>query len=133
MQWGILRNELGLCLSHSHCKQTFMNCTTVRTPKFSAFWFDTYFNTHPIFNSPRSQGFFPLLHMRVPPACFPLLIYSYFVIMSQPNTQPNNKDKHPGVIDLSPQRCTPAHKRVDDEKAAEEKQAREDVYKAGIR
>lgn len=37
------------------------------------------------------------------------------------------------MVDLSPQRRTQAHKRVDDELSAEEKQAREEARSAGIR
>ena len=48
------------------------------------------------------------------------------------NTCADNKDKHPGVIDLSPQRCTQAQKRANDEKSEEEKQARDAVHQAGI-
>jgi hypothetical protein len=50
-----------------------------------------------------------------------------------PNTRPNNKDKHPGIVDLSPPRRTQAHKRADDEKTPEEKQAQEEARQAGIR
>ncbi len=53
--------------------------------------------------------------------------------MSRPNTRPNNKDKHPGRVDLSPQRRTQSQKRADDEKSMEEKQAREEHHKAGVR
>ena len=53
--------------------------------------------------------------------------------MSRLNTRPNNKDKHPGIVDLSPQRRTPVQKKADDAKAMEEKQAREDTHKAGVR
>jgi hypothetical protein len=62
-----------------------------------------------------------------PLACSPL------VIMARISTRANNKDKHPGVVDLSPQRRTHTQKRADDEKAVEEKQAKEDARKAGIR
>jgi hypothetical protein len=50
-----------------------------------------------------------------------------------PNTRPNNKDKHPRRVDLSPQRRTQTQKRSDDAKSAEEKQAQEEVRQAGIR
>jgi hypothetical protein len=53
--------------------------------------------------------------------------------MNRLQTRPNNKNKHPGIVDLSPQRRTPAQKRADDEKTAEEKQAQEDARKVGIR
>ena len=53
--------------------------------------------------------------------------------MSRINTRPKNRDQHPGIVDLSPQRRTQAHKRVDDERSAEDKQAREEARKAGIR
>jgi hypothetical protein len=53
--------------------------------------------------------------------------------MSRLNTRPSNKDKHPGLPDLSPQRRSPAQKRADDKRAAEEKQAKEDAQKQGIR
>jgi len=52
--------------------------------------------------------------------------------MSHPNTHLNNRDKHPGVVDLSPQRCTQSQKRADNEKTKEEKQAGEEVHKAWI-
>ncbi|KAI9432031.1 hypothetical protein H4582DRAFT_2062213 [Lactarius indigo] len=42
-------------------------------------------------------------------------------------------NKHPGVVDLSPQRRTHGQKKADEEKTAEEKQAREETRKAGIR
>jgi hypothetical protein len=48
------------------------------------------------------------------------------------NTRAENKNKHPGVVDLSPQRRTHAQKRADDKKSEEEKQAREAVRQAGI-
>ncbi|KAI9438746.1 hypothetical protein H4582DRAFT_2076372 [Lactarius indigo] len=53
--------------------------------------------------------------------------------MSRLNTRPSNKNKHPGVVDLSPQRRTHGQKKADEEKTAEEKQAREETRKAGIR
>ena len=53
--------------------------------------------------------------------------------MSRMNTRPNNRDKHPGVVDLSPQRCTHVQKSADDGKSAEDKQAREEARKASIR
>lgn len=43
--------------------------------------------------------------------------------MSRMNTRPNNRDKHPGVVDLSPQRRTHVQKSTDDGKSAEDKQA----------
>ena len=53
--------------------------------------------------------------------------------MSHLNTHPNNKNKHPGIVDLSPQRRTPIQKKADNTKAMEEKQAREGTHKAGVR
>jgi hypothetical protein len=53
--------------------------------------------------------------------------------MSRLQTCANNKDKHPGVVDLSPQRRTHTQKKADDERAAEEKQAREVARMATIR
>lgn len=53
--------------------------------------------------------------------------------MSRMNTRPNNRDKHPGVVDLSPQRRTHVQKSADDGKSAEDKQAREEARKASIR
>jgi hypothetical protein len=53
--------------------------------------------------------------------------------MSRLQTRANNKDKHPGVVDLSPQRRTQTKKRVDDERTVEEKQFREEARKATIR
>ncbi|KAI9431350.1 hypothetical protein H4582DRAFT_2085196 [Lactarius indigo] len=53
--------------------------------------------------------------------------------MSHLNSRPSNKNKHPGVVDLSLQRCTHGQKKADEEKTAEEKQAREETQKAGIR
>jgi hypothetical protein len=50
-----------------------------------------------------------------------------------PITRPDNKNKHPGLVDLSPQRRTHAQKRADDEKFTEDKQAREDIFREGIR
>jgi hypothetical protein len=49
-----------------------------------------------------------------------------------PNTRPSNKDKHPGIVDLSPQRHTHAQKKADDEKSEEDKLAREADRQAGI-
>jgi hypothetical protein len=77
---------------------------------------------------------FPFTHS---PSCvFPLLRAapaSSLIIMSPLTTRPNNKNKHPGIVDLSPQRRTHTQKRADDETAAEEKQAKRDAHKAGIR
>ncbi|KAH9046393.1 hypothetical protein EDB83DRAFT_2317717 [Lactarius deliciosus] len=53
--------------------------------------------------------------------------------MNHLSTRAANKDKHPGVVDLSPQRRTHEQKKANDEKAAEDKQAREEARKAGIR
>ncbi|KAN0130534.1 hypothetical protein V8E53_009217 [Lactarius tabidus] len=50
-----------------------------------------------------------------------------------PITRPDNKNKRPGLVDLSPQRRTHAQKRADDEKFTEDKQAREDIRREGIR
>jgi hypothetical protein len=52
--------------------------------------------------------------------------------MSHHNTHPNNKDKHPGMVDLSPQRRTQTQRKVENEISAEDKQAREEARKAGI-
>jgi hypothetical protein len=49
-----------------------------------------------------------------------------------PITRPDNKNKHPRLVDLSPQRHTHAQKRADDEKFTEDKQAREDICREGI-
>ncbi|KAH9016476.1 hypothetical protein EDB84DRAFT_1443109 [Lactarius hengduanensis] len=49
------------------------------------------------------------------------------------NTRAGNKDKHPGRVDLGPPRRTPDQKRTDDRRIAEEKEAREDHRKAGVR
>lgn len=53
--------------------------------------------------------------------------------MSRPNTRPNNKDKHPGMVDLSPPRRTQTHKRVENERSTEEKLASEEARQTGIR
>ncbi|KAH9020127.1 hypothetical protein EDB85DRAFT_1896313 [Lactarius pseudohatsudake] len=53
--------------------------------------------------------------------------------MSHLGTRATNKDKHPGVVDLGPQRRTHEQKKADNEKTAEDKQAREETRKAGIR
>ncbi|KAH9071089.1 hypothetical protein EDB83DRAFT_2517683 [Lactarius deliciosus] len=53
--------------------------------------------------------------------------------MNRLSTRAANKDKHPGVVDLSPKRRTHEQKKADDEKAEEDKQAREETRKAGIR
>ena len=49
-----------------------------------------------------------------------------------PANSHSNKDKHPGIVDLSPQRRTQAQKKADDEKTMEEKQAQQTAHKAGI-
>jgi hypothetical protein len=52
----------------------------------------------------------------------------------RPNTRPTNKDKHPGRVDSSPgPRRSQLQKKADDGNSAEERQAREDTRKAGIR
>ncbi|KAH9023451.1 hypothetical protein EDB85DRAFT_1894781 [Lactarius pseudohatsudake] len=48
-------------------------------------------------------------------------------------TRTGNKDKHPGRVDLGPPRRTPDQKRTDDRRIAEEKEAREDHRKVGVR
>jgi hypothetical protein len=53
--------------------------------------------------------------------------------MNRLTTRTNNKDKHPGIVDLSPQRRTHTQKKADDEKAAEDKEAREGAHRAGVR
>ncbi|KAI9436910.1 hypothetical protein H4582DRAFT_2058382 [Lactarius indigo] len=63
----------------------------------------------------------------VSPLHVPQLVY-----MSRLNTRPSNKNKHPGVVDLSLQRCTHGQKKANEEKTVEEKQAREETQKAGI-
>ena len=52
--------------------------------------------------------------------------------MSCINTCAANKVKHPGLVDLSPQRCTHSQKKADDERAGEDKQAREEAHVNGI-
>lgn len=53
--------------------------------------------------------------------------------MSRINTRASNKDKHPGEVDLSPQRRTNAPKKASDNISAEERQAQEESRKAVIR
>jgi hypothetical protein len=52
--------------------------------------------------------------------------------MSCITTHASNKDKHPGIVDVSPTRCAPVCKKVDNQESAEEKQAREEAHRAGI-
>jgi hypothetical protein len=53
--------------------------------------------------------------------------------MSRPNTRPKNKDMHPGIVDLSPQRRMHAQKKANDDRSTEERQAREEAHKLSIR
>lgn len=55
------------------------------------------------------------------------------VVMSRMTTRPANKDKHPGEVDVSPQRRTTTQKRVADNVSAEERQVREETRKNTIR
>jgi hypothetical protein len=54
------------------------------------------------------------------------------VLMSHMTTQPSNKDKHLGEVDLSPQRHTNIQKKVANHVSAEEKQAQEESHKSMI-
>ncbi|KAF8267185.1 hypothetical protein EI94DRAFT_1701211 [Lactarius quietus] len=67
-------------------------------------------------------------------SCFPLLCIPCPVIMSCLNTCASNKDKHPGMVDMSPPRHAPApsRKKVIDEQTPEDKLAREESCMAGI-
>jgi hypothetical protein len=53
--------------------------------------------------------------------------------MNRHNTRPNNKDKHPGMVDLSLQRRTQTQRKVENKISAEDKQAREEARKAGVK
>jgi hypothetical protein len=100
---------------------------------FSAF-FVSFTQTHNIQHSTtHAYGFPSPPHSGVPLPCIPLLLSPpCLAIMSHHNTCPNNKDKHPGMVDLSLQRRTQTQRRVENELSAEDKEAREEARKAGI-
>jgi hypothetical protein len=52
--------------------------------------------------------------------------------MERMNLRAANKAKHPGLVDLSPPRRTHNQKRANDERAGEDKQAREEAHANGI-
>ena len=85
-------------------------------------------------NYPLQLWFVFPLHLLSPLLCSRLAFPSHIPCLAamSPNTRPENKNKRPGIVDLSPQRRKSTYKKPADEKSTEDQQTEESRL-AGIR